>query len=141
MSFSFIMPPLHLLSMPFAFIMPPFHLLPMPFSFITPPLHLLSMPFSFITPPFHLLPMSFSFTTPPLHLLSMPFSFIMKPLHLSAGSTWGACLFGLDPTRGCSAVVPRYEYNNIVYRLDLKRVLRPDHRPRPTASAVAKPTL
>ena len=41
------------------------------------------------------------------------------------GSTWGACLFGLDPTRGCSAVVPRYEYNNLVYAIELGDLLGP----------------
>eukprot|EP00658_Telonema_sp_P-2_P044824 TRINITY_DN3272_c0_g2_i1.p1 TRINITY_DN3272_c0_g2~~TRINITY_DN3272_c0_g2_i1.p1 ORF type:complete len:499 (+),score=66.94 TRINITY_DN3272_c0_g2_i1:80-1576(+) len=35
-------------------------------------------------------------------------------------NSWGACLFGQNGSKaGCAAVVPRYEYNNLVYKVDL----------------------
>jgi hypothetical protein len=32
---------------------------------------------------------------------------------------WSTCLFGLNSRQNCAPVVPRYEYNNLVYRVDL----------------------
>ena len=39
------------------------------------------------------------------------------------GVDWDTCLFGLNPHAQCSPVVPRYEYNNLVYAVDLSAVL------------------
>ena len=36
---------------------------------------------------------------------------------------WSTCLFGLTAHQDCSPVVPRYEYNNLVYRVDLGQLL------------------
>jgi len=36
---------------------------------------------------------------------------------------WSSCLFGLNSRQGCAPVVPRYEYNNIVSRIDVGRLL------------------
>jgi hypothetical protein len=35
------------------------------------------------------------------------------------GQSWTSCLFGLNNRRDCAPVVPRYEYNNLIYRVDL----------------------
>jgi hypothetical protein len=34
-------------------------------------------------------------------------------------NVWSTCLFGQNAHQNCAPVVPRYEYNNLVYRLDL----------------------
>ena len=41
---------------------------------------------------------------------------------------WSTCLFGsrLGSGQGCAPVAPRYEYNNLVYRVDLMRLLGGD---------------
>ena len=36
---------------------------------------------------------------------------------------WSACLFGLNAHQDCAPTVPRYEYNNLVYAVDLADVL------------------
>jgi len=36
---------------------------------------------------------------------------------------WSSCLFGINSHQGCSPVVPRYEYNNIVSRIDLQNII------------------
>jgi hypothetical protein len=39
---------------------------------------------------------------------------------------WSTCLFGnrLGSGQGCAAVAPRYEYNNLVYRVELAPLLK-----------------
>ncbi len=39
-------------------------------------------------------------------------------------SEWTTCLFGLNSRQNCAPVVPRYEYNNLIYRVDLAHVGR-----------------
>ena len=36
---------------------------------------------------------------------------------------WSSCLFGLNAHQDCAPTVPRYEYNNLVYAIDLADVL------------------
>lgn len=39
------------------------------------------------------------------------------------GNSWSTCLFGLNGSKaGCASVVPRYEYNNLIYRVDLSTI-------------------
>ena len=35
----------------------------------------------------------------------------------------GTCLFGLNAHQECGPVVPRFEYNNLVYAVDLAQLL------------------
>ena len=34
-------------------------------------------------------------------------------------ATWTTCLFGMHMGDGCSENVPRYEYNNLIYGVDV----------------------
>jgi len=43
----------------------------------------------------------------------------------NAPNVWTTCLVGLAGGKGCAPVVPRYEYNNIVYRVDLAQLTAP----------------
>jgi hypothetical protein len=38
-------------------------------------------------------------------------------------SAWTSCLFGLNSRQNCAPVVPRYEYNNLMYRVDLSTIM------------------
>ena len=40
-------------------------------------------------------------------------------------SGWDTCLFGINSGKNCAPVIARYEYNNLVYRLDLRTVITP----------------
>ena len=40
---------------------------------------------------------------------------------------WSTCLFGLNSHQDCAAAVPRYEYNNLVYQIDLQDILGAQH--------------
>ncbi len=37
-------------------------------------------------------------------------------------NVWSTCLFGQNAHLNCAPVVPRYEYNNLIYRLDLQKI-------------------
>ena len=45
-----------------------------------------------------------------------------ETVHLSGGDTWTTCLFGLNSHSGCAVVVPRYEYNNLIYSVNLQHL-------------------
>lgn len=38
-------------------------------------------------------------------------------------SSWSTCLFGMNDGANCANTVPRYEYNNLVYEVDVEAVL------------------